>query len=147
MNFTLLTTAIAAAVAGTAGFGLAWQLQAGNISDINLERANERISIQRTARATIERTTGAVIAAQNAAANRAVVLRRDADAARTAADGLRDDIDVASRAAATSLDACHLTATAYGRLLIASTAAYRELAEVCDRHVQDVRTLTDAWPK
>jgi hypothetical protein len=143
MNITLIAAAVAAAM----GFGAAWQLQAGNISEIKLEHANERIAIQRAARTTIERTTGAVIAAQNAAASRAVVLRRDADAARTAADGLRDDIDIATRAAATSLDACHLTATAYGRLLIASTAAYRGLAEVCDRHVQDVRTLTEAWPK
>jgi hypothetical protein len=147
MNLTLLTTAIAAAVAGAAGFGLAWQLQAGNISEINLERANERISIQRAARATIERTTGAVIAAQNAAASRAVVLRRDADAARTAADGLRDDLTAIGSAAASSIDARNRHAATVSELLVESASLNRELAQACDGHASDVRTLMEAWPK
>ena len=147
MNFTLLTTAMAAAISGAAAFGLAWQLQAGNISEIQLEHAHERISQQRLARQAIERTTSAVIQAQNDAQARAVVLRRDADAARSAASGLRDEIEVASRAAATSIDACTVTATTYGRLLIASVEEYRGLAAVCSRHVSDIRTLVDAWPR
>jgi hypothetical protein len=143
MNFTIFISLASAA----AGFFLAWQLQAHDITKLKLEHTNERISIQRAARATIERTSNAVIQAQNNAATRAVVLRRDADAARAAADSLRDDIDVASRAAATSLDACTVTATTYGRLLIASTEEYRKLAADCSVHVSDIRTLVEAWPK
>jgi hypothetical protein len=143
MNITLIATIVSAA----AGFAVAWNLQAHQITKQELNHANERISIQRAARATIERTSNAVIQAQNNAATRAVVLRRDADAARAAADSLRDDIDVASRAAATSLDACTVTATTYGRLLIASTEEYRKLAADCSVHVSDIRTLVEAWPK
>jgi hypothetical protein len=143
MNFGIFLSLASAA----AGFFLAWQLQAHDITKLKLEHTNERISIQRAARATIERTSNAVIQAQNNAATRAVVLRRDADAARAAADSLRDDIDVASRAAATSLDACTVTATTYGRLLIASTEEYRKLAADCSVHVSDIRTLVEAWPK
>jgi hypothetical protein len=143
MNITLIAAAVAAAM----GFGAAWQLQAGNISEIKLEHANERIAIQRAARTTIERTTGAVIAAQNAAASRAVVLRRDADAARTAADGLREQVDLTQRASAITIDACNRYAIAIGGLLNQCATRYRELGETAQGHVSDIRTLTEAWPK
>ena len=143
MNIAMITSSIAA----TAGFALAWNLQAHQITKLTLEHANERISIQRAARATIERTSNAVIQAQNAAAGRAVVLRRDADAARTAVDGLLDDLDVTRRAAASTIDACNRHAATVSGLLITSATRYRELAQACDGHVSDVKTLIDAWPK
>lgn len=143
MNITLIATVVSAA----AGFGLAWNLQAHQITKKDLNHAQERIEIQRAARLVADRASTAVIVAQNDAAGRAVVLRRDADAARSAASGLRDEIEVASRAAATSIDACTVTATTYGRLLIASVEEYRGLAAVCSRHVSDIRTLVDAWPR
>lgn len=143
MNLTFIATIVSA----IAGFGLAWNLQAHQITKLELEHAEQRIATARATRAALERNSTAVIQAQNDAAARAVVLRRDADAARRAATGLRDDIDIASRAAATSIDACTVTATTYGRLLLASAEEYRSLAEVCSRHVQDIRTLVSAWPK
>jgi hypothetical protein len=143
MNLTMIATVISAA----AGFGLAWQLQAHQITKLTLEATHERQAQHRAAHLVKERQTDAVIQAQNAAAGRVAVLRRDADAARSAADGLRDDIEVASRAAATSIDACTVTATTYGRLLIASVEEYRGLAAVCSRHVSDIRTLVESWPK
>jgi hypothetical protein len=143
MNITLIVSTVAAA----AGFAVAWNLQAHQITKQELNHAQERIEIQRAARVVADRASTAVIVAQNNAAARGAVLRRDADAARAAADSLRDDIDVASRAAATSLAACTVTTTTYGRLLIASTEEYRKLAADCSVHVSDIRTLVEAWPK
>lgn len=147
MNLTLLTSAIAAAVAGVAGFGLAWQLQNGTISELNLKAANERISAARVARATIERTSNAVIKAQNDAAGRVAVIKRNSDSLRVSVDGLRDDLDVTRRAAASTIDACNRHAATVSGLLITSATRYRELAQTCDGHVSDVKTLIDSWPK
>jgi hypothetical protein len=143
MNITLIVSTVAAA----AGFAVAWNLQAHQITKQELNHAQERIEIQRAARVVADRASTAVIVAQNNAATRGAVLRRDADAARTAASGLRDDLDIASRAAATSLDACTVTATTFGRLLIASTEEYRKLAADCSVHVSDIRTLVEACQK
>lgn len=143
MNVALITSAIAA----TAGFALAWNLQAHQITKMELTHANERISIQRAARATIERTSNAVIQAQNAAAGRVAVIKRNADSLRVSVDGLRDDLDVTARAAASTIDACNRHAATVSGLLITSATRYRELAQTCDGHVSDVKTLIDSWPK
>jgi hypothetical protein len=55
VNLTILTSAISAAIAGAAGFWLAWQLQAGNITQLKLEHANERITQGRAARVVADR--------------------------------------------------------------------------------------------
>ena len=143
MNLTLVATVISAA----AGFAAAWNLQAHQITKLSLEHANERIAIQRTARATIERTSNAVIQAQNAAAGRVAALKRDADTVRAAAGGLRDDLDTTRRAAATTIDACNRHSATVSELLVEAVGVGRELAQACDGHASDVRTLMDAWPK
>lgn len=143
MNLTLIVSTVAAA----AGFAAAWNLQAHQLTKLTLEHANERIAIQRAARATIERTSNAVIQAQNAAAGRVAVLKRDADTVRVAAGGLRDDLDATRRAAASSIDACNYHAATVSELLVEAVGVGRELAQACDGHASDVRTLTEAWPK
>ena len=143
MNLTIA----ASLIASIAGFTLAWQLQAGNITQLELDHANERITQQRAARQAIERTTSAVIKAQNDAAGRAVVLRRDADAARTELERLRDDINVAMRSAAIGLGACTVTANTLGELFDQCTTRYSILAETSSRHVSDIKTLIDARTK
>jgi hypothetical protein len=143
MNIALITSAIAA----TAGFALAWNLQAHQITKMELTHANERISIQRAARATIERTSNAVIKAQNDAAGRVAVIKRNADSLRVSVDGLRDDLDVTARAAATSIDACTVAARTTSELLAVCADRYSELAGKAEGHVSDIRTLVDAWPK
>ena len=141
MNVTLITAAISAAL----GFGAAWQIQGHFLIKKDLEQANERIAIQRAARATIERTTSAVIQAQNAAAHRAVVLRRDADAARAGLDGLRQSADTALRAAASGLDACNAVVAAYGVVLAEGGAFIQDVARAADQCLSDHQTLKDAW--
>jgi hypothetical protein len=143
MNITLIATIVSAA----AGFAVAWNLQAHQITKQELNHANERISIQRAARATIERTSNAVIQAQNNAASRVAVHRLAAADARGAVERLRDELDVATRAANTSFDACTVAAATTSGLLHQCAARYSELADKAQGHVSDVRTLMEAWPK
>jgi hypothetical protein len=143
MNFTIFISLASAA----AGFFLAWQLQAHDITKLKLEHTNERIAIQRAARATIERTATAVIQAQNNAASRVAVHRLAAADARGAVERLRDELDVATRAANTSFDACTVAAATTSGLLHQCAARYSELADKAQGHVSDVRTLMEAWPK
>jgi hypothetical protein len=85
--------------------------------------------------------------AQNHAATRGAVLRRELDAVRGTASGLREQIDLTQRTAATSLDACTVAANATSELLVVCAERYTELAGKAEGHVSDIRTLTEAWPK
>jgi hypothetical protein len=143
MNLTMIATVISAA----AGFGLAWQLQAHQITKLTLEATHERQAQHRAAHLVKERQTDAVIAAQNAGAVRAGALKRDAAAAHVAADWLRDDLTAIGSAAASSIDACNRHAATVSKLLVESASLNRELAQACDGHASDVRTLMEAWPK
>jgi hypothetical protein len=147
MNITLIIALVSAIVSGIAGFALAWQLQAGNITQLKLEHANERITQGRAARVVADRQQNTIIAAQNAAAGRAVAMRRDDAGLRTVVDGLRDDLDVTRRAAGTVIDACNRHAATVSQLLVESATVNRELAQAADGHASDVRTLSEAWPK
>jgi hypothetical protein len=147
MNITLVASLMAAVAGFLTGAGLAWQLQAGNITEMELNHANERMAIQREAHKVKERQTDAVITAQNAGAARAVVLKRDADSARAAVDGLRDDLNNIQQAAGASIDACNRYTLTITKLFVASADTNRELAQICDGHASDVRTLIEAWPK
>lgn len=147
MNLTLLTTAIAAAVAGAAGFGLAWQLQAGNISELNLEHANERISIQRTARATIERNMSQNATAQTDSAKRSVRVRVDSDGSRNAGNGLRLTSTATVRASEDFTDACRAIVAAYDSVVAASSDFIQDVARDADQCHSDIQLMQDAWPQ
>ena len=134
-------------IAAALGAGGAWEFQANKIKTLELDYANTRISEQRAARAVLERTTGQIIQAQNAAASRAVELRRTADASRTELDRLRLAADAAMRAAATSADAAANAAATSTKLLLECGGELTTLAASSDRHVSDIQTLVDAWPK
>ena len=79
---------------------------------------------------------------------RANLLMRDADSARVALDRLRDTIKSAYglRAPSSSIGAGLDYADATADLLTVSSR-YVALAEKCDGHASDVKTLTDAWPR
>lgn len=143
MNITI----IASLIASIAGFSLAWQLQTGNITKLTLEHANERISIQRAARATLERSMSQVAAAQAASTKRSVRVRVDSDGSRNAAGGLRIATANTVRSAASDPATCSLAAATLGELFTESVTAYRELAETADRHASDIQLMQDAWPK
>ena len=130
-----------------AGFGLAWRLQTATINQMELDNANQRISLQRAARATIERQQTAVVTAQNAAAKRRRalnVVRRDGDAALV---GLRDATAAAMRAASESLDACNRVVATHGTILAECSGTLQKVAGDADQCVSDIQTLTNSWPK
>lgn len=102
---------------------------AANAEAQRLERARQR-NVDDAARAAAARETGLRAAA--ARAGDAVGRLRDALTARRLADD--------------SSGTAVVRAAALGKLLGESASAYRELAERCDRHVNDLRLLLEAWP-
>jgi hypothetical protein len=60
---------------------------------------------------------------------------------------LRNALRTANQQREESASAAAQRASALGELLAASAQAHRELAQRCDRHVNDLRLLLDAWPK
>lgn len=147
MSPLVIAVFVSAALSGAGSFTVAWRHQAAKITQIQLDQNNERINLQRAARATIERTTSAVITAQNNAANRGVVIRRNVDGSRAELDGLRQSTEAAMRSASANLDACTVAAATAHQLLNQCGGEYQALAERADRHASDIETLTEAWPR
>jgi len=154
MNLTTIAAAIAFATGLAVGSSGAWQLQTGRVASIKLElqnekldRANERIAIQRAARAAIERTTTAVSQAQADASNRLVALAADRDRAKSDLDRLRDTSAAAVRNASAGLDACTSTLTAFNFVFGQCSTALSEMAAGADQWVGQALIFQDAWPK
>ena len=81
------------------------------------------------------------------AAKREIQLRRDADSAHRASDGLRDQLSAtARRIAQAPASACPDATLAIGELLNTCSQRYQELGEIADRHSSDVKTLIESWP-
>ena len=139
MNLTL----IASLAASIAGFGLAWQLQAGNISELKLETANERIATARATRQTLERVTGQNATAQANATASGIRLRADVASATSVGNGLRVTTSSAVRTAAQDPSVCSDTAATLGELLDSVSAERRELAEKAQRHTIDIQALME----
>ena len=143
MNLTLISATIAAAL----GFGAAWTYQGKQLAELELTHANERIAIQAAARHAIERSTSAVIAAQNDATARNSVLRADADSARTERERLQSQSAETLRSSAASLDACLVAANSFRVVFDNCSTSYESLAGNAQRHTDDIKTLTAAWPR
>ena len=79
---------------------------------------------------------------------RAIAARRDADAARSELDRMRDTLS-ATRGGVPgeSTAACAVRADAGADVLAQCAAAYLSMAGIADRHANDARTLIEAWPK
>ena len=146
MSPTLVIAMVSAIASGLAGFGLAWRLQTATINQMELDNANQRISLQRAARATVERQQSAVVTAQNAAVERRralVIVRRDGDAALV---GLRNATAAAMRAASESLDACNRVVSTHGDILAECSSALQKVAGDADQCFSDIKLMQDAWP-
>lgn len=140
-NTTLITIAISAVLSFFVGLGVAWELQAGTISEIKLEHANERIAIQRANRTQAERHLAQISAAQARSTVRAIQLRTDAAAVGNAGNGLRISTANSVRAVTTDPALCSDTAAAFAELFTDSSTAYAELAEKAERHTIDIQEL------
>ena len=88
-----------------------------------------------------------VTKAQDEARTRERALRVAAAAAATESDGLRADVEaLRGQLAEATREAAVERATAIGAVLQQCAARHQDLAQRCDRHVNDIRTLIDAWP-
>lgn len=90
----------------------------------------------------------AVLKAQNDARTRETSLRAAAVAAASESDGLRGDVEaLRASLAGASADAATQRALAIGGVLAQCGARQQVLSARCDRHVNDLRTMIDAWPR
>lgn len=86
--------------------------------------------------------------ARNAATEREKKLRADADAARTAALGLRDTVAaLRGQLSAASPETCRRIAGAAVDVFDECADAYRAVAEAADRFGSSAQTLNDGWPQ
>jgi len=142
--YTYVATAILAAALSATG---TWKIQQWRMDAKEKEHVEQILDAERRAAAKALRNQETVIAAQSEAARRSATLRRDAAGARAAADGLRSATDQTLRDAAASLDACTVRANTLGELFVTVEEAGRGMAQKADLHANDLKTLTDAWPK
>ena len=147
MNLTILSAFISAALAGAGGFGAAWKIQAANITQIELRQANERIAVQRAARAAIESNMQRVAAAQSNAAARAVRLAADQRNSASALDSLRTASASALRSAAGDLEACTRSLAAHSVVVGKCSQEVVKLASDLDDWASHSIVLQDAWNK
>ena len=143
----MITHLISATIAATIGFGAAWTYQGKQLAEQDLAHANERIALQAAARKTIERNTSALAAAQNGAVVLATKSRADADSARTERERLQSQSAETLRSAAASLDACLVAANSFRVVFDNCSTSYESLAGNAQRHTDDIKTLTAAWPR
>jgi len=143
MNLALITSLIGAA----AGFGLAWQLQAHQITKMELQNANERIAVARATRATLERNQSQIATAQAAAAKRNVRIRTAAGAAGDAGNGLRITSTATVRSAEADPSSCNSIIAAYSAMVTTGSEFIQEVARDADQCHSDLQLMTDAWTK
>lgn len=137
------------ALSGWLGFGLITvqsDLVKAQTDKSNLELAIEKANTEAANEATALRNQ--VIEAQNEAKKREIALRAAADAAAGESDGLRDDIAAMRvQLQQSTREAAIERASAIGAVLQQCAARHQDLAQRCDRHVNDIQTMIDAWPK
>ncbi|MDP2323519.1 MAG: hypothetical protein Q8N51_05760 [Gammaproteobacteria bacterium] len=147
MNPLILSALIAAALSAGSAYQIQeWRYGAKEKARVEQESA-QALAAQRDLRALENRRYAVAASAQVAAVGRDISLRRDADGSRAALISLSNAAEQALREAGTSHDACTVRATAISELLTVCAARHRELGEKASRHVSDIQTLTDAWPR
>ena len=94
-----------------------------------------------------QRRQSMVVEAGAAAAKRETALRADARAARSVADGLRDDLSAARSYAAQSHAAAQRIADLSTELLDRCSIRYLGVAEAAQRADSEARELRQGWPR
>ncbi len=116
--------------------------------DASQKQAIEAAAVaQRELHALEQKRSSNVIAAQNVARTRETALRRDADSARDALDGLRTQSDAALQSARSSHDACLASTTRFSLALNQCSAEYQAMGAAADNWQSDALMLRDAWPR
>ena len=149
----MMYTHVAAALLGAALAGWAgWSVQGWRLGEqINQMKAAQQEAVAtatREARAQESKRFQGVHDAESAAKTRAAAARRDADAARTELDRLRDAIRTSTGGVpGESATACTQRAATAGDVLGQCAAAYLDLAAIADRLNADRLMIQEAWPK
>lgn len=139
-----LTVALALALAFAAGF------YKGDTHGKELVRAEWTAATAQAnaeARTLEQRRQRRADEAAGLAATREVGIRADADRARRAAGGLRNDLDAIQRASADSLATATNAVRALGNVFEQCSAEYQRVAEAADRATSEAVTLRQAWPQ
>lgn len=147
INPLLIVALVSAMLAGSTAWGVAWKIQSGRMAQLEKEYAEKALDEAKELRLLENRRAAGLAEAQNAAARRDAGLRADAANARAGADSLRDTARALVAEARTGHEACVVRATALSSVLSKCSVSYQELADRADRHVSDIITLTEAWPK
>ena len=142
-------------IAVSIGFGIAWNIQGIRLDSLdvafNRYQAEVEMNAATAKRAALDKEKfwlGEIENARINAQSREARLKRDVANAQSAVVGLRNDLSaLRARLATSTEDACINTAAALGGLLAQCSEDYRAMAEVADRHLEDTRTLIDAWPR
>lgn len=154
----IYTHIIAMAFAAALAFAGAWKVQENRfqhqISGMQVAAAEEKadrqaalIAATETARLAEQALSVKYQGALNEARTREIALRRDVDAARSAADSLRDQASAAARALASASPATIAQyADTAGQLLAECSREYQALGAAADGHVQDLKAIIGAWP-
>lgn len=109
--------------------------------ELAIDKANARAAEQSSHFAT------QALKAKNEATLRESTLRHLVVAARTESDGLHNDLDTLRlQLVSATREAAVERATALSAVLDQCSSRYTELAGKADRHVSDLKTLTDSWP-
>ena len=143
----ILIPLVSALVSSVLAFGGAWKIQSWRADAKEKARVEQILVEQRELRVLENRRNSAAASAQAAAVGRGIDLRRAADGSRVAIVGLHDAAAAALREADASHATCTQRAATLSGLLADSTKEYRDLGEKASRHVSDIQTLIDAWPK
>lgn len=143
----IYTHLAAVLVSASLAFPAGWKVNQWRNDAEKKHSIEQAAQSQRELHAMEQKRLSGVISAQNAARSREADLRRDADRSRAAADGLRDQASEALRLAGANHSACLERASAAAELLLTCSRRYSDLGAAADRHVSDIKTLTEAWPQ
>ncbi len=133
---------LAAAVASTA----TWQVQNWRYSDIIAKIEQKHVKEKEQALAKAQENFKRANDASLQAEKRAAAARRDADNAKSELDRLRQQLSPISPVNP-ACASCADRANTLSELLGQCSAALEGLARKADRHVNDIQTLREAWPK
>lgn len=141
---------VAATVVSIFAAGWHWSATRKNaeIAQIRATYAAQVVQAEQKARATETTWNQKLTEANDAAAQRETILRRDAVNSRHVADGLRSQLaDANSRLSTATEEAVRRYARAADDALSECADRYTALAAVADQYRSDLQKLTDAWPK
>lgn len=148
MNVQLIAYAAAAIALFAAGYELGSDSVENDWQREKIVQQQAAMAANHTARMREQELTSKLQEVQNAAKQRETALRADADRARSAVVGLRNDLAaIRNGLSSATAEACAITANAAIDVFGQCTEEYRAMAEVADRHANDAKMIHEAWPE